>query len=185
MSPVILEVGFKTVVNSGVKITTSMKKRVLMLAKTFPAYHVRKGEPTEFVDSYFRHLQEIYLKDTLGGVGVHIHQKVKKHTMRTGHRWRTGDIADVREWSGAPYRTKQVKLFEAKIERVYSVEIYRNEDRQELHVVIGGKQYGEEILPLLAANDGLSLDDFMSWFRYFKQPFDGQIICFTKRSLYK
>jgi hypothetical protein len=62
--------------------------KYMMVAKHFPAYHPRKGQPTGFRESI------------LSGE--------KQHTIRAkaGNRF-DGDTISLRQWSGRPYASKQ------------------------------------------------------------------------------
>ena len=71
-----------------------------MVSRTFPSYHKRKGEPTEFERK--------------------IKEKEKHHTLRANYeRWKNkidqmkrGEaVLSVREWQGVPYHSKQNYLF--------------------------------------------------------------------------
>ncbi len=103
----------------------------------------------------------------------------KHHTIRSGKRWKAGDMVSLRVWSGMPYRSKQVAIApDFKIPRVADVEI-------DIHgnVKIDGTTYWSlfaysSYLDTLAKNDGLALKDFADWFNP-SLPFSGQIIFFT------
>jgi hypothetical protein len=70
--------------------------KYIMVAKTFPAYHPRKGEPTGFRDSI------------LSGD--------KQHTIRGGHGNRfDGDTVSLRQWESRPYASKQQEFAKCEI----------------------------------------------------------------------
>ena len=88
-----------------------MKTYILMLSKSFPAQHPRKGEPTGFREAF---------------------RKTKLHTLRANYAlWakRFEEIAagkaclSVRQWTGAPYRSKQKEL--ARLTREDGIGIQR------------------------------------------------------------
>ena len=64
----------------------------------------------------------------------------------------------------------------------------------EASLIVGVKREGAELFThhfhmgknteVIANNDGLTLEDFASWFGDFKEPFDGQIICWTDKLNY-
>lgn len=140
------------------------KKIVLTLSKVFPVTSSQAGEPTGF---------EGKLKSG-----------VKLHTIRAnkGGVWdkRAKDIADgrkqlcIREWTGKPYQSEQREF--ARLEKIglQHVEIFNGN----LPLC---KVEGKEVpMERLAANDGLTLEQFKEWFfgdggTYF----EGVIIHFT------
>lgn len=144
-----------------------MKKAiyVLTLSKNFMSGHIRQGEPTHFKDQL------------LGGRKI--------HTIRAGEYWKkvidrvnAGEaILSVREWSGAPYKSKQVEIKqfdklgwqEFRIERLTVLDGRPTIDNRAIYV---------RELEKVADNDGLNYFDFLQWFRYPK-PFKGGIIHFT------
>ncbi|MDF1547152.1 MAG: hypothetical protein P1P88_04985 [Bacteroidales bacterium] len=127
-----------------------MKKKkktfVLMISEKFPAYHPRAGQETFFEDK--------------------IKSGDKIHTIRQNFAlWKkraviinSGDgVLSIRKWAGKPYRSKHIELFRFEIIYVQKIDydqegwwsinhwLYRNAE--------------------LAKNDGLSEDDFISWFK--------------------
>lgn len=105
----------------------------------------------------------------------------KYHTIRKGKRWKKGDLANLRSWSGKPYWTKQFWIAEnVIIEQVYDLEIK----------IDGSLQISDDLgnvksswnLSQVTTNDGLSEEDFRSWFLpglFKNNGFSGQIICWT------
>ena len=96
-----------------------MKTYVITLSKTFPATHKRHGEPTYFRDKFS-------YPDSKGMVSK------KLHTIRANYDlWakRFQKIAageaclSVRQWTGAPYRSKQEEL--ARLTREDGIGIQR------------------------------------------------------------
>ncbi|WP_299129430.1 hypothetical protein [uncultured Winogradskyella sp.] len=131
-----------------------MKKKkcfVLIISERFPKTHPRAGEETKF-----------YKK---------ILQLLKKHTIRMNYElWKNrvelinkGEAyLSIRTWSGKPYRSPQVELID-----------FHNVGLQKLEANIMGwfiDDYDSEITTKeLSENDGLSLDDFKSWFKKIPQ----------------
>lgn len=128
-----------------------MKKYVLTVSKNFPQTHADSGNKTEF---QFKILSAI-----------------KKHTLRGNYElWEKrfekiekGEAClVVREWSGKPYRSKQVDLFTftkendgiglQKIEWT-NIGIFIDDFDSELTI--------KEV----AENDGLSREQFIEWFK--------------------
>jgi len=114
--------------------------KVITLSKTFLQGHPRAGEPTGFREAF------------LGGR--------KLHTIRANAKgyYKTGDIISVRQWSGKPYASKQEVIRDGV--EIAVVNIYISERGVffwTMSSLIPGK--------IIARNDGLSLPDFLDWFK--------------------
>ncbi len=144
--------------------------KVIMIAKKFMKDHPRAGEPTGF-----------WMAIICGR---------KKHTIRAGNRFKAGEIVSLREWRGLPYRSKQREFAQVFIDSVWPITIkpYRDRSPERRRFVIHIKdRYVADWTGTanitqkeLAKNDGLSKEDFLSWFGCDKKiikPFVGQIIC--------
>ena len=125
-----------------------MKTYVLIIAKNFSKKHPRAGQPTNF-----------YQK---------ILDQEKLHTIRNNYPlWKkridevnAGEAGlSVREWSGVPYNSKQVELFELQKEEV---SIQKLEESM-LDFTIDNIPT-KITYKTLSKNDGLSSDDFLCWF---------------------
>jgi len=166
--------------------------KVMTFARVFPTWHLRKGDPTMFVESLGLGFPDCVFKDfitadfllypmlgkPLGRIkGIY----PKYHTIRSGDRWKVGDKFSPRVWSGKPYRSKQIIIAPIiEIKRVWHIEIINNK------VIINGVYYGEYgsvNVDTLARNDGLTPADMESWFG--KKFFSGQIICWNDTIEYK
>lgn len=140
-----------------------IKTYVLTLSKFFPSTHIRKGEPTSFRDAF--NAGQVFNR---GSACLYRHPK--KHTIRSNYPlWlkritevQAGKaVLSVRQWTGKPYRSPQEEIA-----------ILTNEDGlgiQELKMIdlfrpttINGNRVE---LPDLAANDGLSFNDWYDWFK--------------------
>lgn len=121
-----------------------------MVATTFPSGHKRGGEPTGFIDA-IRNKQKIH---TIRGNAALWYIKITQ--VINGHAY-----LSIRSWSGKPYRSPQIEHF-----RVYNCGI---QFAQAIKNAAGSKNWltsGCEIEKnALAANDGLSVDDFDDWFK--------------------
>lgn len=126
-----------------------MKTHVLFVATHFPYFHVRSGDQTHFVRW--------------------IIMGVKRHTVRGKYdRWikkikevQAGKaVLSVRIWSGKPYHSTPVEVF--KLAQGSDLGIERLDFTPE-----GWKVQNQRLLKAesLATNDGLSLDEFKSWFQ--------------------
>lgn len=140
------------------------KKIVLTLSKVFPVTNSRAGEPTGFEEK--------------------LKAGVKLHTIRANKDgvWdkRAKEIADgqkmlcVREWTGKPYQSEQREFARFEKIGIQHIEMFNTTLPQ---CKVDGK-----VVPMerLAANDGLTLEQFKEWF--FGEGdtyFEGVIIHFT------
>lgn len=156
----------------------------------FPAGHPRNGERTWFVEKIWKGIWDEYSGmanplypfwenydqafPCIGNVKENIHQhQPKGHTIRAGSRFKPGDMVSLRVWSDKPYRSKQIEFAQVEIKKTWDIEI--NE-----FWFINGEMLEHEKVIDLAANDGLTYFDFISWFNIHpkkkEQAFKGQII---------
>lgn len=155
-----------------------LKTYVITLSRKFPVSHKRAGEQTNFA-----HLlgNALFVKENALSVCKH-----KKHTIRANFPlWakriaqiQNGEaVLSVRQWTGKPYRSKQVEI--ARLTKEDGVGIQRLE-------FVNGKlglprigivyQRKNEI----ALNDGLSFEDWENWFKNYDLAQPMAIIHFTK-----
>jgi hypothetical protein len=87
-----------------------------------------------------------------------------------------GDKLSLRKWSGAAYRTPQVKLREATCERVSTIKI--DGSFHEFTFIVDGKRLNQEQWSKLARADGFACTtDMLDWFRdTHGLPFEGVMI---------
>jgi len=167
------------------------------LSQFFPADHVRAGQPTYFVEKFLNAMHVHYWlaiytnklrelnpdKDPrmlydfwneLGGFGTDsdFYLGEKKHTIRMNHHIKDGQMLQLSVWSGKPYNSPQIKIWEPIKAGVQSIEISLNAGLKVFNINQRAF-FGEE----LAANDGLDSLDFQYWFRKASGP--AQIIHFT------
>lgn len=189
--------------------------KVIRFARTFPTKHRRKGEPTFFVEqiiNWYWETQEppfngvedmIFLlnpdkpADMLRKFVSELNMDIKdwkSHTIRAGSRFKAGDIASMRVWSGRPYHTTDITILPPiKIPKVWQ---FNKHDYN--HTIPFGVNFSLhdgmkpftielpeikkdtlDIARLIIHNDGLTETDFISWFKPYP-PFEGQIICWNK-----
>lgn len=146
-----------------------MKTYVLTLSKAFPATHPLRGEPTGFREAF---------------------RKTKLHTIRANYRLWKKRIADVqrgeavlsvRQWSGRPYRSKQVTIATLTAEDGVGLQQLTDIDTNAYcfyPCVRIDKRDIDKVL--VAKNDGLSLDDWREWFKNYDLSKPLAIIHFTK-----
>lgn len=170
--------------------------KTILFSRHFPKGHPKAGQPTWFVEKV-----EACLADIIPGWEMSktftLHEwepyynctMPKGHTIRVGSRWKVGDMASLRVWSGAPYRTKQIEFAQVEVKKVWQIEIYQNEQYWQFN--LDGKQVNweqpdfniDQFVDELAKNDGLTTADFLNWFTVHPKKkdavFRGQIICWN------
>jgi hypothetical protein len=157
-----------------------MKKKVfvLMVSRVFPKGHPREGSETRFYEKI------------LSGCGSDIPWEddglPKITTIRSNYDlWakraeqiNAGKaVLSLRQWSGLPYRSKQIEFMQLEkvgIEKVSIVNSQWNGQR----IVTVAVESSMRNIDLVAKNDGLSVDDFCKWFK-FKDDFEGCVLHFT------
>lgn len=147
-----------------------MKTYVLTLSKVFPATHPRHGEPTYFWE---RFSSPSFTRPKLHTIRANFDLWYKRF-----EKIAAGEAClSVREWTGAPYRSKQKEL--ARLTREDGIGI------QCLDVanLYGCDRYivdGYDVaLSHLATNDGLSPDEWLDWFKAYDKTKNLAIIHFT------
>ena len=156
-----------------------MKTYVLTLSKAFPATHPRHGEPTEFLEKFLN-----------GQTGTGESRKL--HTIRANYPLWEKRIRDVklgkavlsiRQWSGRPYCSKQVEIAKLTAANVVGIQklFINNYYGNDRYTVTDDKQVmGYDVaLAELAKNDGLSLEDWLAWFKGYPRSQPLAIIHFT------
>ena len=179
--------------------------RVLTFSRYYPSYHPRVGEPTYFVEKFWK---AIVMQ------GISIDPKItnqfvwpdgwldqafesKHHTIRAGHRWKAGDWFSPRVWSGTPYRSKQIVIGpDIQVKKTWDFKVTQIKNPFYLNVELNGSMIcdiqsnqaflgGLNKLQTIATNDGLGWEDFQYWFRFGDgKDFDGQIICWNDQIEY-
>lgn len=171
--------------------------KVITFSRVFPAYHPKKGQPTFFVEKIWQSfginplfpspslsIHNTHLPyDIVHLVGddlVYLHEYVPKHhTIRAGNRWKVGDKFSPRVWSGKPYNSKQIIIApDIEIKKVWELNVDSD------GIVDMPKAKATTILHDIAKNDGLSIGDFIAWFKDFKQAGTYQIICWNENIEY-
>lgn len=150
--------------------------KVITFSKQFPKGHPRAGEPTHFVQKVLHALCTPKCKPITS-----IGWPPKFHTIRAGSRWKAGDMASLRIWSGAPYRSKQIEFAQVEVKKVWTIEINH-------FWFINNFICEHEKIVKLAGNDGLEYNDFIRWFNIHPkkkgETFKGQIITWNDKINY-
>jgi hypothetical protein len=177
--------------------------KVITFSRQFPKGHPRAGQPTYFVEQVLNSLLDlniytnfqslIYLnqesiddpkskltKDHIiefwQSLEARINTNRKLHTIRSGNRWKAGDKASLRVWSGTPYNSPQI-IFAPEVELKEVINFKTQEDQYIFW--LNGKENPNEFLTEIAKNDGLNTFDLVNWFR-FPSDFEGQILCWKE-----
>lgn len=141
-----------------------MKTYVLMVSKTFPTYHPKAGQPTNFVEKIAR-LEKIH---TIRG-NYPLWQKRIAQIERGEAR------LSIRVWTGKPYRSTQREVLAFEYA---SCQLLFDSNKELTVMKTMGKPDAVPPLTELAKNDGLSLEDFNAWFP--DKTGEWAIIHFTK-----
>jgi len=163
--------------------------KVITFSRVFPKYHPKAGQPTYFVEKiwesiclpnkdYSFNLPDEYQKFMRADSSE---VWAKHHTIRNGNRWKVGDKFSPRVWSGKPYNSKQIILCEdLEVKKVFDFEIkiVEVDGCFASKVFLNDKRVFPDLLMEIAKNDGLLLEDFLSWFQ-FPKSFKGQVICWS------
>lgn len=150
--------------------------RNLMFSRYFPKTHPRAGEPTHFVEKIWSIPQIQPMNENLICPHNAEYYFPKFHTIRAGERWKAGDYFTPRIWSKTPYRSPTIQFAEhIRVEKTWSIEKYKSS------FLFKDELIPWKILQYMAKNDGLSFEDFLSWFEDAgkKELWRGQIICWS------
>lgn len=151
----------------------------IMFSRMFPAYHPRKGEKTNFVNKIWKGFFLMGCNGELmyewGLIPENVNPLCPKyHTIRAGHRFEAGEYFAPKVWTGLPYKSKPYQFAPpVKIEKVWNFTIINR-----LGFIGDQKRRLINSAEDIAQNDGLSLEDWLAWFK-FPDDFQGQIICWN------
>lgn len=160
-----------------------MKTYVITLSLFFPVTHSHAGESTGFKDKF------------LAAIGNKDGDWKKLHTIRANYKlWkkRFDEIAEgkaclsVRQWTGKPYRSKQVELARLTHKdgigiQQLKIDKFPDEDSTAWYGFVDGHtQNHNEFFEKLAHNDGLTIADWCEWFKDYDLSKPLAAIHFTK-----
>lgn len=177
-----------------------MKTYVLTLSKAFPKKHSNRIYPTYFKERFLlgQGCPDCVIPQDLSGENISNCNScvracflVKLHTIRANYPlWekrikeiQTGNaVLSIRQWSGKPYRSKQVEIARLTAEDGVGIQkLSFDKDRDGVSSLkffdINGKYIDWEIL---ANNDGLSKEYWQEWIRGYDLSKPLAIIHFTK-----
>lgn len=160
------------------------KTYVITLSRVFPAKHSKAGEPTKFRDAF--NAGQVFNR---GSECTYLRPKL--HTIRANYPFwekrikevQAGNaVLSVRQWTGKPYRSKQVEITCLTADNgigIQKLSFYKDKDGVQSFKFfdINGKYIDREIL---ANNDGLSKEDWQEWFRGYDLSKPMAIIHFAK-----
>jgi hypothetical protein len=125
--------------------------KVLTFSKVFPKSHINAGEPTVFKGKI------------LSGEKIHT---IRPET----NKWKIGDQISMRYWEGKPYHSKQ-EIFCEKFEVVELVDMNMCITENKIDFLFSNcletilnKEFKKELFTKIANNDGLTFEQFESWF---------------------
>lgn len=172
-------------------MANKIKTYVIMVSRTFPAYHPKKGQPTFFEDKILRALNLSPFPDH---VAIDIDPKV--HTFRGNLPLWQKRIKEVQEgrailslryWSGSPYNyqrdgSKPIEFAQLDKESGVGVQeaIYQSEFEHPydgVAIKCEGGIFRDFPFYLTAENDGLSQRDFTDWFEKGKYDLKEPMAC--------
>jgi len=156
---------------------------VITFSLKYPTTHPMKGAKTFFVEKIWAGLLPIYGEEVMNtylkphdGILWDIKRvkmysdNPKIHTIRKGFNRSKGGIFSPRVWSGKPYTSPQIQF--APDLSITAAHLFNIDEKK--NILIDG---APEKIDVVAANDGLSTDNFMSWF---EKPMSGQVICWNE-----
>lgn len=194
--------------------------KVITLSRKYPHYHPLKGTPTRFVEKFYnwyfendiplpdgfkgtacaidvlKHMNPLIDEKVLDAFVLSMNQivvKPKLHTIRSGYRFKSGDLVSVRTWGNdlnpksgrsGPYHSKQIILAQDLPVDLYKFDM----DKNGVFLINDRHLFPENELDLsekvkLADNDGLVPSSLFRWFmKNIDKPndFHGQIISWGK-----
>lgn len=162
-----------------------MKTYVITLSQRFLSKHSRAGQPTDFANLFEigQHLNPAELEN----------HKHKIHTMRAKYLlWKKridevvkGEaILSIRQWTGRPYFSPQIKLADLTAEDGVGIQMFEFIPDGDGSILwnrfsIDGKRVCPPIEDI-AGHDGLSYEDWRDWFKGYDLSETLAIIHFTK-----
>lgn len=179
-----------------------IKTYVITLSRHFLANHKRAGEETHFKEKFLlgqgcpdcaspQDLSGINISDCNGCVRACSFPKL--HTIRANYPlWekRIKEVQEgraalsIRQWTGKPYRSKQVEI--AMLAAKNGVGVQKARIMPEANFLIAIDENYDKYLctadeiEKIAQNDGLSIEDWQEWFRGYDLSKPMAIIHFTK-----
>ena len=154
-----------------------MKTYVITLSRHFLANHKRAGEETHFKEKFLLG-QGLTDYDTPSMAKIHtIRANYPLWEKRIKEVQEGRALLSIRQWTGKPYRSKQVEIARLTNKEVGGVQKLEFTDNRLRFPYVDDNW---ENMTTLAENDGLSLEDWEEWFRDYDLSKPLAIIHFTK-----
>ena len=155
-----------------------MKTYVITLSRYFLANHKRAGEETHFKEK-FTLGQGLTDYDTPSMAKIHtIRANYPLWEKRIKEVQECNAVLSVRQWTGKPYRSKQIEIARLTAANGVGIQMLRFlGDNFNGGYIRNGAYPSDKIL---SKNDGLSLADWEEWFRGYDLSKPLAIIHFTK-----
>lgn len=171
-----------------------MKTFIITLSKVFPKGHRKEGKLTFFKEKFMfgQQWQFCSPKDRDANYPkcdecLKYCEPLKIHTIRSNYTFwakrfkeieRGKACISVRQWTDKPYHSKQVEI--ARLTKEHGIGIQKLTFKGALNCLQIDGEYSIADLSTLAENDGLSFEDWESWFTGYNLAQPMAIIHFTK-----
>lgn len=162
-----------------------MKTYVITLSKKFPSGHIRAGEPTYFWEKFIKgqgNYSCIY-RDFWETTTPKIHTIRANYPLweqRFAEIERGDACLSVRQWTGMPYRSKQVEIGCLTARDGIGIQMLSFPGGDISAPITSGRRRKLLNLDDLSRNDGLSYSDWYKWFDKYDRSKPMVIIHFTK-----
>lgn len=168
---------------------------ILTFTRIFSDYHIRKSEPTYFVEQILNNLMNQSIKCNVEEIearlgfnllpGFRTECGSKGHTIRSGNDWKVGERFSPGIWLDKPHHSKMITIEpDIEVKKIWTFECDENG-----LIRIDGYSIDDQQKAEIAKNDGLSWIDFEEWLvapcRNSKKGFKGQIICWDDAIAYE
>lgn len=154
-----------------------MKTYVITLSRHFLANHKRAGEETHFKEKFLLG-QGLIDYDTPSLAKIHtIRANYPLWEKRIKEVQEGRAVLSVRQWTGKPYRSKQVEIAMLTAENGVGIQRLEFTDCRLRFPYIDSEWTS---MVSIAEHDGLSLNDWVEWFNGYDHPRPLAIIHFTK-----
>lgn len=169
-----------------------MKTHVLMVSRTFPSWHPKKGQPTYFLEKILRARNKRPKKQLFIQHGLDYSIKETKiHTIRSNFDFWHKRISDIhyggfelslRYWEGMPYKSRQIELLKIPGKDLSLQKLIFIDGDINRPTIAGNGSAVFGISPdMLSENDGLTLEDWKQWFINYDLTVPFAIIKFVKK----
>lgn len=171
--------------------------KIITFSRKYQKKHPKSGQATFFVEKILNALGEMYYmseyleklidlnKESLDNgklthknivdfylsLDIPTHE-IKIHTIRGNTRFKVNEEFQPAVWSGKPYCSPIIRFWDiVPIKHITEIEYY------DCNLWFGNQVLDDDTIKLLAANDGLTRDDFIDWIC--EKEFHGQVLHFT------